>query len=312
MNDARTEVSGEVQVSSLADLETFVSGFCGPDWSPSRSILFRGQCCTEWGLLPVVEREYFKQAARETPHGNPRLASKDQYLHLAHYLFQQFRVGSAAFFANPGQRAEQYLNAQHHRLPTLLLDWTESPLVALFFAVEGNENTDGALFAMNAPTLWVGEETHLCRAFSDDDPHVDALVEWATTPNHRIDYERLGLCPPQAQPTFSSPAKPGAGSSPRGWLAAPIYPRWTMPRLRYQRSAFTLHQTGEHADLWSSPLRDQAKMEKWIIPAARKVELRSRLYRCGIHEGSLFADLEGEVRALVASKRIDAHQRRVS
>lgn len=302
----------KTEVASLADLETFVTQFCGSDWSPSRSFLFRGQSDATWGLRPIVEREYFKQAAGETPHGGSRLARADQYLHLAHYLFQQFRVGSAAFLPSAWKRTEQYLNAQHHRLPTLLLDWTESPLVALFFAVAEDEDTDGALFALNAPTLWVGAETYMTDAFSDDDPRVDALVEWATTPSRPIDYERLGLYPPRPPSTNSSRAEPGADSSPRGWLATPIYPRWTMPRLRCQRSAFTLHQTGEHADLWSSPMRSEVTMKQWIIPAARKVELRSRLYRCGIHEGSLFADLEGEIRALVASKQIDAHQRRRS
>ena len=42
--------------------------------------------------------------------------------------------------------------ARHHGLPTRLLDWSDNPMVALYFAVEKDEALDGKLFALNART----------------------------------------------------------------------------------------------------------------------------------------------------------------
>lgn len=43
---------------------------------------------------------------------------------------------------------------QHHGGPTRLIDFTKSPFVAAFFALE-RSSTDAAVFALNTPQLWI-------------------------------------------------------------------------------------------------------------------------------------------------------------
>jgi FRG domain len=107
--------------------------------------LYRGQKDISKPLIPSLGRYMNSYLAR----GLDRDAAR-KLLHKAEsHVIRIFRKQSAAYLGRmPKDGWEVWSIAQHHGVPTRLLDWTLSPLVALFFAVEENWTGDSVVYAL--------------------------------------------------------------------------------------------------------------------------------------------------------------------
>jgi hypothetical protein len=100
--------------------------------------IFRGHSCVEFELIPSVGRFSLASVSRSKYENN---------------LFETFCREARGYFNSsslPANEWEWLSLAQHHGLPTRLLDWTHNPLVALYFAVCENPKIDGQLFALHS------------------------------------------------------------------------------------------------------------------------------------------------------------------
>jgi hypothetical protein len=120
-----------VRVGTWGELQSKIEGYLDGNW------LFRGVTSVRHTLVPSVGRQ------REGFGYSAAMESR---------LLGQFKREALPFLpTRPDSEWEWLALAQHHGVPTRLLDWSESPLVSLFFAVWGNDDDDAGLYIIRRP-----------------------------------------------------------------------------------------------------------------------------------------------------------------
>jgi len=233
-------------VESLADLLALLEKI-GIDRSPKAHVRywFRGQAKYGWPLMPKVYRFFTDDKTR---------------LKTERLMNQDFRVMSAGIRTSGDTDPELYFLQQHYGMPTRLLDWSNSPLAALYFATCNKEKNfdewDAELFLLDAFALGpTGIATSRRKEFSD------ALAEIASfSPQKHAD------------------------------MILPIRPDHFDRRIGLQRSGFTFHGPKKKA-------LGSAYSVK--IPHSVKVSIRRQLSVAAIDHFSVFGDLDSLSKHLI-------------
>lgn len=231
--------------------------------SNSKSSWYRGISDIKYRMIPSLFRHHSRN-------------SIDDISLLEAELTTRFVQRSLPFLQRPlTNEWDKLFLMQHYGIPTRLLDWSENPFVAIYFALSSaskSKKSDAA--------IW------MC------DP-----ISWNRAALDHISFQ--GEVLDESSEVLRSYI-PGTNASQMPMMPIMIYGTYNSPRIVAQRGGFSLFGQG------TRPMEEVVKDDRFPSGTLSKIKvahdsiepIRSSLFRKGFTESVVFPDLDGLAREI--------------
>lgn len=206
--------------------------------------VFRGHSRADFQLVPSVGRATHTSVSRSKYEES---------------LFDIFCREARGYFNSsslPANEWEWLCLAQHHGLPTRLLDWTHNPLAALYFAVTEHPEHDGQLFALHSVRK---ASERVCNGSPFTIERPVKFYPNAVTPRIRAQEGVFVVCAKVELPLDKA--------LPEDWTVE----RLTIPAAKKQGLRYELFRLGVHASALFPGIDGLAVRVKWqhtVVPSS--------------------------------------------
>lgn len=166
---------------------------------------------------------------------------------------------------------------QHYGIPTRLLDWSESPQVALYFALHDSSNFIASSGYIDDCAVWIVDPMK----WNNHSLNLDVEVGIVSTDEDYINGYK--------------PLENVGGTSIRRKLPIAITGRKSNPRIVAQRGVFMIFgtDTSDMESMYANNGYPEDCLMKIIVPLSKIEDMRGELYRAGVTDSAIYPDLLG-------------------
>ncbi|MBK9384681.1 MAG: FRG domain-containing protein [Planctomycetes bacterium] len=251
---------------SIKTLQEFLNFAAGLRTS-CKSAWFRGTSDSGHALVPSMFR-------------HPNCRTPEEYAKLEIEVIDRFKQRSIPFHDRRLVDSwDSLFFMQHYGVPTRLLDWTENPLFALYFAVAYSTRTtagsDAAVWALD-PSSWNQIAlAHQSYKGGPLGPSAEELSGYAASPK----WTNMNVLP------------------------VAMYGAHNSPRIVAQRGVFTIF--GQDPTPMETAYSSRSEFPagtliKLVIPSDSVAQLRTDVFSFGVTHSTVFPDLDGLAREIRA------------